>query len=102
MIAIGLQMLLPALWQEFVEVGARMQARMDIAIDDAQPRRGGCLFLQNWAVDDVTHAILLRNAQAASCSRGKVSSGLSTHMRDTMCFGRCGGMASSPSNCQCG
>ena len=32
----------------------------------------------------------------------KVSSGLSTHIRATMFGGRFGGMASSPSNCQCG
>ena len=37
MAAIGLQMLLPALRQELVEIGMRMDARMNIAIDDAQP-----------------------------------------------------------------
>ena len=36
MAAIVLQMLLPALWQELVEVVEGMQARMHVAIDDAQ------------------------------------------------------------------
>src|SRR5205085_8758027 len=60
MIAVSLQMFLPALREEWIEVGARMQARMDIAIDDAEPAvRSGFLF-EDGAVDDVTHAILLR------------------------------------------
>src|SRR5262249_21375940 len=58
MAAISFQMLLPALWQEFVEIGMRMDARMDVAIDDAQPRRSGFFLLQGWTVDDVTHASL--------------------------------------------
>jgi hypothetical protein len=40
MAAIFLQMLLPALWQKLVEIVERMQARMNVAIDDAQPRSG--------------------------------------------------------------
>src|SRR5690349_24008216 len=100
MIAVGLQMLLPALRQEFIEIGARPQARMDVAIDNAQPRCGGGFLFKNGTVDDITHAILLMNQ--FSFSRGKVSSGLSAHMRDTMLCGRCGGTGSSPSNCQCG
>src|SRR4051794_15343889 len=60
MIAVSLQVILPALREEWIEVGARMQARMDVAIDDAQPAvRGGFLF-EDGAVNDVTHAILLR------------------------------------------
>src|SRR5260370_39814469 len=59
MIAVGFQMLLPALCQERIEVGARMQAWMNIAVDDAQAAfRGGFRFEQG-AVDDVTHAVLL-------------------------------------------
>src|SRR5258708_24520055 len=59
MIAVGFQMLLPALCQERIEVGARMRAWMNITVDDAQAAfRGGFLFEQG-AVDDVTHAILL-------------------------------------------
>src|SRR5260370_27591780 len=59
MIAVGFQMLLPALCQERIEVGARMQAWMNIAVDDAQAAfRGGFLFEQG-VVDDVTHAVLL-------------------------------------------
>ena len=37
----------------------RMNARMHVAIDDAQPAFGGGFLFQNWAVDDVAHAILL-------------------------------------------
>ena len=82
-----------------------MQARMHVAIDDPQPALGGYFLFENGAVDDITHAILLRTTRcvyAASFSRGKVSSGLSAHMRETMLAGRCGGIGSSPSNCQCG
>src|SRR5215470_5608996 len=60
MAAIGLQVLLPAFWQELVEIGMRMDARMHIAIDDAQPALGRLFLLQNWTVDDVTHANLLK------------------------------------------
>ena len=60
MAAIGLQMLLPALGQERIEVGMRMDARMDVAIDDAQPALRGRFLLEYRAVDDVAHAILLR------------------------------------------
>ena len=96
-------MLLPALWQELIEIGMRMEARMHVAIDDAQPAFGGGFLCEDGAVDDVTHAILLCiEVQAASFSRGKVSSGLSAHMRETILAGRCGGIGSSPSNCQCG
>src|SRR4030095_15309210 len=59
MAAIGLQMLLPAFGQELVEIGMRMDARMDVAIDDAQPRRGGLFLFEDWTVDDITHACLL-------------------------------------------
>src|ERR1700704_143678 len=80
-----------------------MQARMHIAVDDAQPVLRRRFRFRQRAVDDVAHAILLRiKVYAARQSRGKVSSGLSAHMRDTMLAGRCGGIASSPSNCQCG
>ena len=103
MAAIGAQMLLPAFWQELIEVAVRMDARMHVAIDDAQPAPGGFFLGEDGAVDDITHAILLvYSVQAASFSRGKVSNGLSAHMRDTMLAGRCGGIGSSPSNCQCG
>ena len=46
---------------------------------------GGFSCSSSGAVDDVAHAILLRivRVYAASVSRGKVSSGLSAHMRDT-------------------
>ena len=80
----------------------RVQARMHVAIDDAQPAFGGGFLGEDGAVDDIAHAILLDQAHAASFSRGKVSSGLSAHMRETMLAGRCGGIGSSPSNCQCG
>src|SRR5262245_10189042 len=60
MAAIGLQVLLPAFGQELVEVRMRMDARMDIAIDDAQPRRGGRFLFEDWTVDDITHANLLK------------------------------------------
>src|SRR5258708_39874348 len=90
-------MLLPAFRQERIEVGARMEARMNIAVDDSKPAfRRGFLFEQR-AVDDITHAILLK-VYAASESRGKGSSGLSVHMRETMLFCRCGGSAASPPN----
>ena len=35
MAAIGAQMLLPAFWQELLDIGMRMDARMHVAIDDA-------------------------------------------------------------------
>src|SRR5207248_350498 len=60
MAAIGAQMLLPALRQERIEVAVRMDARMHVAIDDAQPALSGGFLGENGAVDDVTHAILLR------------------------------------------
>src|SRR3954468_14142957 len=97
MAAIFLQMLLPPLWQELVEIVGRMQAWMHIAIDDAQPRSGGLLIFPQRAVDDLTHANL--QCQLASDSRGNVSSGLSTHIFEMMLFGRFGGIGSSPSNC---
>src|SRR5829696_261944 len=53
-------MLLPALWQELIEVAMRVDARVHVAIDDAQPALGGFLLGEDGAVDDVTHAILLR------------------------------------------
>ena len=59
MAAVGVQMLLPALWQELIEVGMRMDARMHVAIDDAQAAFRGDFLVQNRAVDDVAHAILL-------------------------------------------
>jgi len=37
----------------------RMQARMDVAINDAKPRAGACFPFELRAVDDITHAILL-------------------------------------------
>ncbi len=101
-IAVGLQVLLPALGKERIEVGTRVQARMHIAVDDSQAALGGSFLFKHRAVDDVAHAILLLKVYAARLSRGKVSSGLSAHMRDTILAGRCGGIASSPSNCQCG
>src|SRR5262245_12482766 len=66
MAAVGLQMLLPALGQELVEVGMGMDARMDVAIDDAKPRCGGFFLLQDWTVDDIAHANLLRNPVSAA------------------------------------
>jgi hypothetical protein len=59
MIAVGLEMFLPAPREERIEVGTRMQARMDIAIDDPQAAVGGNFLVQRGAVDDVAHAILL-------------------------------------------
>ena len=102
MAAIGAQMLLPALRHELLDIGMGVDARMHVAIDDAQPALGGLFLGENGAVDDITHAILLLVQLTASFSRGKVSSGLSAHMRDAMLAGRCGGIGSSPSNCQCG
>src|SRR5205085_2562093 len=61
MAAVGAQMLLPAFWQELIEIGMRVDARMHIAVDDAQPALGGFFLCQDGAVDDVTHAILLRS-----------------------------------------
>src|SRR5260370_29901537 len=75
---------------------------MHIAVDDSQAALGGGFLFKHRAVDDIAHAILLLKVYAARLSRGKVSSGLSAHMRDTILCGRCGGIASSPSNCQCG
>src|SRR3954451_5933735 len=100
MAAIFLQMLLPAFGQKLVEIVERMQDRMDVAIDDAQPRSGGLLVFPQRAVDDLTHANL--QSQLASDSRGNVSSGLSTHIFEMMLFGRFGGIGPSPSNCQWG
>src|SRR5262245_25569627 len=68
MAAIGLQVFLPAFWQELVEIGMRMDARVHIAIDDAQPALGRLFLLQNWTVDDVTHANLLKR-QASIAER---------------------------------
>src|SRR5215216_7809973 len=59
MIAVSLQVLLPAFWQERIEVGTRMQARMHIAVDDAQAALGGRFLVSQRAVNDVAHAILL-------------------------------------------
>jgi hypothetical protein len=59
MIAVGLHMFLPALGQERIEIAARMQARMHVAIDDPQAGFGGRFLVKNRAVDDITHAILL-------------------------------------------
>jgi hypothetical protein len=33
---------------------------MDVAVDDPQPRLGGLFLIEHRAVDDITHAILLR------------------------------------------
>jgi hypothetical protein len=59
MAAVGPQMLPPALRQELVEIGMRMDARMHVAINDTQPVFGGDFFCKNGTVDDITHAILL-------------------------------------------
>ena len=53
-------MLLPAFWHELLDIGMRMDARMHVAIDDAQPAFGGFFLGEDGAVDDITHAILLR------------------------------------------
>src|ERR1043166_9697281 len=58
MVAVYFQMFLPAFCEERVEVGARMQARMDVAIDDAEPALGGRFPFEQRSVDDV-HASLL-------------------------------------------
>ena len=58
-IAVGLQMFLPAFCQERIEVGARMQAGMHVAVDDPQAGFGGGFLFKHRAVDDVAHAILL-------------------------------------------
>ena len=96
-----LQVLLPAFWQERVQVVARMQRWMDVAIDDLQP--GPRVLLRRRAVigaiENVGHFALL---QAFVCRRGNVSSGFSAHMRLAMDAGICAGIGSSPSNCQCG
>src|SRR5260370_6705036 len=92
----GLQVLLPALGKERIEVGTRVQARMHIAVDDSQAALGGSFLFKHRAVDDVAHAILLLKVYAARLSRGKVSSGLSAHMRDTILAGRCGGIRRAP------
>src|SRR5258708_37616649 len=56
---VGFEMGVAAVWEERIEVGARMRAWMNITVDDAQAAfRGGFLFEQG-AVDDVTHAVLL-------------------------------------------
>src|ERR1700744_6423898 len=52
-------MLLPAMAQKRIQIRARMQAWMDIAIDDAQPDLRGRFLFKDGTVDDVTHAILL-------------------------------------------
>src|SRR6266478_5396832 len=59
MIAVALQVLLPAFGQERVEVASRMQAGMNIAVDDPQAALGGGSLVKHGAVDDVAHAILL-------------------------------------------
>src|ERR1700753_650145 len=59
MAAIDLHVLLPALLHERIEVALLVDARMHVAIDDAQPCFRGGLFFEDGAVDDVTHAILL-------------------------------------------
>src|SRR5260370_11934235 len=59
MLAVGLQMRLPALCEERIWVGARMQAWMNIAVDDAQAAFRGGFLCEQGAVDDVTHAVLL-------------------------------------------
>src|SRR6185369_6789110 len=60
MATIGAKMLLPAFRQELIQVAVRMDARMHVAIDDAQPVLGGDFLGEDGAVDDITHAILLR------------------------------------------
>ncbi len=52
-------MVLPALGQELIEVAVRMNARMHVAVDDAQPACASYFLFKNRAVDDVAHAILL-------------------------------------------
>src|SRR3954447_10038113 len=58
-------MLLPSPGQEWIEIAAGMQARMHIAVDDAQPALRRSFLFKHGAVDDVTHAILLRIMQLA-------------------------------------
>jgi hypothetical protein len=41
-----------------MEIGARMQARMDIAVDDPQAGFRNGFLVGHGAVDDITHAIL--------------------------------------------
>src|SRR5260370_32384426 len=53
-------MLLPAFWQERAEIGARIQARMNIAVDDLKTTFRSRFLFEDGAVDDITHAILLR------------------------------------------
>ena len=59
MAAIGAKMLLPAFWHELFNIGMRMNARMHVAIDDAQAASRGGFLGEDGAVDDITHAILL-------------------------------------------
>ena len=41
MAAVFLEMLLPAFWHELLDIGIRVDARMHVAIDDAQAAFGG-------------------------------------------------------------
>src|SRR5262245_36615222 len=88
MAAIFLQVLLPALRQELVEVAVRVNARMDVAVDDSEPRRCGLLLVEHRAVDDVTHAILLYffetvrpSAHLSPPGRGRIASTDATRVR---------------------
>src|SRR5258708_33884042 len=56
---VGFEMGVAAVWEERIEVGARMQAWMTIAVDDAQAAFRGDFLFEQGAVDDVTHAVLL-------------------------------------------
>src|SRR6478609_6236733 len=68
MAAISAQVLLPAFRHELLDIGMRMDARMHVAIDDAQPAFGGFFLSEDGAVDDVTHAILLQSKPRASAA----------------------------------
>jgi hypothetical protein len=59
MIAVGFQVLLPSRGKERIEIAARVQARMYVAVDNPKPGLGASFLFKARAVDDIAHAILL-------------------------------------------
>ena len=86
MVAVGLQMLLPAFRQELVEVGARTQARMDVAIDDAQPAVGGGFSFR--ACGRSMTSLMRSSLDVVSCARASAAERFPADCRRT-CATRC-------------
>ncbi len=101
----GFKMFLPALGQPRIQRLHAGDARMDVAIGDHQPVGRGQMgpgSVQNIDVHDVSSLLLGVSPPWANPKRGNACSGLSIVILRISSAEKPSGIASCPSNCQCG